>query len=62
MVGRLQIYEDLLHEISASQDGATQARIDRALERVRRFRTLLSKSIAHTMSRKLSRMMTRYCQ
>ncbi|MCJ1437266.1 hypothetical protein MMC27_006652 [Xylographa pallens] len=33
MVGRLQIYEELLHEISVSQDEATQARIDRALER-----------------------------
>ncbi|MCJ1315937.1 hypothetical protein MMC15_001257 [Xylographa vitiligo] len=33
MVGRLQIYEELLHEVSASQDGETQARIDRALER-----------------------------
>ncbi|MCJ1285387.1 hypothetical protein MMC26_004727 [Xylographa opegraphella] len=32
MVGRLQIYEELLHEVSASQDEATQARIDRALE------------------------------
>ncbi|MCJ1397596.1 hypothetical protein MMC11_000791 [Xylographa trunciseda] len=33
MVARIQIYEQLLQELSASQDGATQARIERALER-----------------------------
>ena len=46
MVGRLQIYEELLHEVSASQDGETQARIDRALERVRIHRTLHCESNA----------------
>ena len=62
MVARLLAYEQLLQEVSVSQDGPTRVRIDRALERVRKHLLIRRDLNVYSVSRSRCLTMTKHNQ